>query len=437
MVAITALMVSGISVLATSHATLQQREADYALAMQLAEAGINYELRYVSTHLTSSPVAHLSGSAYQGSVPGVAGTFTTYVTNTDGTTNWAPPSAMTVVSTGTVNGISRTVTANCKGGGGRKLFDGKYTIFGYSGVTFSGASSAINGDLGANGPIVVKAGGNGSINGNVVLCGPSANLPGGNSVTCRSIIRQTDALTWPTIDTIVAATFPNGWSTLRSATQISAQSARMRTFVGNSPVVTVAGTKLAGWTYTSSLTNSMFNSLGVNTLILPPGDYYFTDIQISGNSKIICDTAALTVPGGTPGPVRIWVNDSTSQDTINCDVTFTTPNDPSKFRLYYNKASSISLGGNMPYYGGIYGVRAGANSAITAATISLAGGAKVTGEVIADQVSLTGGAVATGPSADMSDGGDFVIGNIYGFSDTWQEIKVIANGSVFADGTNR
>lgn len=441
MVAITALLVVATCLLSVSHAERQRREADYALALNLAEAGANFELRYISTHQNSSPKGHLSGNAYTGSVSAVPGSFSVFVRNVDGTTNWSPPSNAQIVSTGTVAGVSRTIKINCKGAsaGSGSVFNGKYALFGLNSVTFSGASSAINGDLGTNGNLVVKSGGNGSINGNIVLAGPAATAPSGNSITSRSVVRLAAAENWPTIDTIVAATFPNGWSSLTSSAAIADQSARMRTYASNSPVNTVAGTKAIGWTNKTTLSTSDFNSLNVSTLILPPGDYYFTDIQISGPATIVCDTAGSTVPGGTPGQVRIWMNNSTSQDTINADVVFTKSSDPSMFRLYYNKAANISLAGNMTYYGGIYAVRSAGNSAVSSASVSLPGGSKVTGMVIADVANLSGGAVVTGvTSAQIANANDYSGGvGSYGFLNDWQELAITQGGTVFPDGTNQ
>jgi hypothetical protein len=441
LVAMTALLMSGICVLTTSNAIRQRREADYALAMQLAEAGANFELQYISAHLNASPNGHLSSNPYtNGTVPGVSGTFSVFVRNIDGTTNWTAPKDAQIVSTGTVGGISRTVTVNCKGvssstGTRASIFNGKYALFGYSDVTFSGASSAITGDLGTNGSLMVKAGGNGTVNGYITLCGPFASMSG--SISGQGVKRLTAPEAWPTVDTIVNGMFPNGWNDLTSSAAIAAQSARMRTYASNSPVTTVAGTKPIGWTSKTSLTNSDFNTLGVNTLILPPGDYYFTDISISGQAKIVFDTAAVTVPNGVPGQVRIWMNNSSSQDTINADVTFTKGSDPSMFRIYYNKPSDISLSGNSIYYGGIYGVRAGASTSITKASVTIPGGSKITGMVIFDSAKLTGGGVVNGvPGAQIANADDFAIVSIYGFN-YWKEIGATQNGRVFSDGTNR
>lgn len=441
LVAISTLSVTGVCLLATSSATQQRRQADYALSMNLAEAGINFELRYISTHQSSSPVGHLASNPYTGSLSGVPGSFTVFVRNTDGTSNWAPPSDAQIVSTGVVGGISRRVQVNCKGGpgGSGSIFNGKYALFGYSDVTFSGASSAINGDLGTDGTLEVKAGGNGSINGNIVLAGPAANMPSGNAITGRTVVRLSAKENWPTIDTIVAATFPSGWSSLTSSAAIAAQSARMRTYSSNSPVNTPSGTKQIGWTNQTTLSTSDFNKLNVNTLILPPGDYYFTDIQISGPASIVCDTAGQTVPGGTPGQVRIWMNGSTSNDTINADVTFTKASDPSMFRLYYNKVADISLAGNMTYYGGFYAVRSAGNSAIPSGSVTLNGSSKITGMVIADVANLTGGGVVTGvTSAAIANANDYSgpTGS-YGFSGMWRELSYTSGASVFSDGTNR
>jgi Tfp pilus assembly protein PilX len=66
-VAIMSFLMSGVCLLSTSYADRQRREADYALAMQLAEAGANYEINYYSVNNT----VHLSNAPCSGSVPGL------------------------------------------------------------------------------------------------------------------------------------------------------------------------------------------------------------------------------------------------------------------------------------------------------------------------------------------------------------------------------
>jgi|GEM_PF-1489505 len=441
-VAMSALAISGVVTLASSHSVRQFHDANYELALQLADAGLNYELNFATVNHS----AHLSTSPFSGSIPGIAGTFSVYVTNQDGTTNYVAGNPMTVISTGTVNGIARSVSINASPGGGTSIFNpatgdsggygGGFAVFGYSTVTFTQSSSTMSGDMGTNGKASVNSNGNGNVNGNIVLDGPSATT---SNINNHATVKNSTVMAWPNVDTICAAAFPSGWSTLTSTSSIAAQSGRMRTYASNSPVNTVAGTKYIGWTNKTSLSSADLSALNVSTLILPPGDYYFTDINVNSNNlTIIFDTAAQTVPGGVAGPIHLWMNNSTNADTINCQFSFTKNSDPSMFRIYYDKAANITLAGNMTYFGGLYGIRAGSSSSTSHATITVGANTKVTGYLIADDVILTGGAVVTNAPGNpgVMASSDYTTGSSnYAYANSWKELP-INSGSVFIDGSN-
>jgi hypothetical protein len=424
---------------------MQTEQENYMLAMQLAEAGVNYELNYASNGNT--PPAHLYSAPYTGTVPGLTGSFTVYVENQDGTTNWTSGNPMTVVATGTVGNVARMISVNANSSGGPSIFtntngdsggaDGGFAVFGYSQVNFTTASSAINGDVGVNGAAEVTSNGNGSINGSCYLEGSTATESG---LTVHNILHGTAPIAFPTVATVVSSTFANGYTTLTSAASIAAQSALLRTYSSNSPVNTPSGTKAIGWTNKTTLTTSDLASLNCNTIIFPPGDYYFTNININSSGyNIIFDTAAITT-GGTPGPVHLWLANSTAADAIVCNVTFTKPNNCALFRLYYDKAATIQISGNQPFYGGFYGVHAGPNTSTSPATFQLGQNTKITGYVIGDNVLLTGGTVVTEVptgwpltySTDFTFGG----GSQYAFTGQWKELPINTAGAVFADGTN-
>jgi len=311
-----------------------------------------------------------------------------------------------------------------------------FAVFGLSTVQFTQASSVTNGDLGTNGAASVNNNGNGNVNGNIVLDGPSATAA---SINNRGIVHNGSAMVWPTVDTVCASLIPGGWSGLTSSAAISNQTARMRTYTGNSPVLTFLTTKSTGWSNKSSISSSDVSALNVSTLILQPGDYYFTDFNVTNNNlTVIFDTAGITcgvVP--QPGPIHIWMNNSTNADAINCQFSFTQNNDPTLFRIYYNKPTNITLAGNMTYYGGLYGVRSAGTSA-THATITVGANSKVTGYLIADDVILTGGAVVTNAVGNpaIATSSDYQTGSSnYAYSNSWKELA-INSGSIFIDGSN-
>lgn len=474
LVAVCTISMTGVCILASSHAVRERREADYSLAMQLAEAGINYELRYVSTHTSTSPYAHLSGSAYAGSITGITGTFSVYVTKTDGTTGWTPGNDMKVISTGTVGNISRTVTIIAKSGGGAgtPIFDSTFAVFGYQSILFTQSSNAISGNMGVNGPTPASSAysigtsNNGVGNANsasakpLVLCGGATLMPG-NSVNPNftnnptKIDQRADNISWPTVDTIVAATFASGWTTLSSSTSIAAQWGRMKTFKTQSRLLTAAGTKAVTFTAGSTVLNDTVvktkadDGQWVNALILPPGDYYFTSLQLNRNNGysgpapvIYFDTNASTT-GGTPGPVRLWIGGtSTASDIIDMDFQYTSTLDSDKAklsRIFYSKPANFTITGNNNF-AGVYAIRKGASTGVSPATITLTQNSKITGAVISDNVVMTGGANVISPTVAMTNSSDYAFGGSgggsYGFSGSWKEVSA-TGGTVFSDGTNR
>jgi len=439
-VLIVSIMLGGLGALAVSHYSRARSDAEYAKALQLAEAGINYELRYISDNQLSTvnPVAHQAGSAYTGSVSGAPGTFSVWVTNDpDNGSAWAPPSAMLIHAIGTVNGISRRLVAR---GTRQSIFD-IFTLYGIQTVNFNGSGSTVGGDIGTNGTMnVVDPIGNVPAPGEIYLAGGGATI----NKTGTNVVLHPNPLEFPTIDEIIVKNPPvglgsTGWAWLTSTSPLNRSNPNLRTFAATGAALTPAGTRLAGapWTGTNAqsirLQNADFNSLGNHpstgnkTLIIPPGDYYFTDIQLSGTRQIIVDTGGLTT--GTPGLVRIWMNGSNSNDQININVSFTSTN-ASMFRLYYNKCTSISISGNSTYYGGFYAVRDGCTG-----NIQVEGGSIIYGSVLANNITVSGGSAINFPSDGIIDNpGDFSMW--FGFRDGWKEVN--SGGSVvFIDGTNK
>jgi len=434
---IVAIVLGGVGTLAVSHFTTAQKDTDYAAAMAVAEAGANYELWYISNnHLTNAP-AHQSSAPYTGTIPNMPGSFTVYVTNSDGSSPWAPPSAMLLISTGTVQGVSRKIQLT----GTRKSIFDEWAIYSLQNTTFNGSGSVVNGSLGTNGSVTSSSSGSAAVNGNLIY----GHSPAVGDLT-GSNVSYGPSVEWPTIDQIITSNPPvgfgsSGWGYLTSNSPVNRANPLIRTFAASGAAWTPAGTEVVGNPWTGNGVNALkirpsdFNQCrtdpadGMKTIILVPGDYYFTDIDTGGGTgnKIVIDNAGLTT--GTPGTVRIWMNSSTNNDTINVNVSYTST-DPSKFRLYYNKCANISIGGNSVYYGGFYAVRTGCTG-----SIEVTGGSTINGSLIANYFTISGGSTINFPSEGSNDNsGDF--GIWYGFKDTWKEVVIPGAGSVFSDGSS-
>src|SRR5690348_15598111 len=100
---ITSFLLMGVGTFVVSNQTRVKVDSDYAKAMDVAEAGIDYEFKKISTDVTTA-------DQYPGTATTFGqGSFTVYCANTDGTTPWTPGNFAIIVCTGTVNGVSRTV----------------------------------------------------------------------------------------------------------------------------------------------------------------------------------------------------------------------------------------------------------------------------------------------------------------------------------------
>src|SRR5579871_4828215 len=153
-VAVVGMVMAGMLSLTVSHYSRSRTESDYSNALAVAEAGINYELNKISVTPTG---ADQSASPYTQSLldnySQAAGSFTVYVTPRTGVTvgsgTWTSPNDLFIFSTGTVNGISRTVRVGAKsytGAGGTV----PYALFGISQGILNGGVT-INGNIGTDG----------------------------------------------------------------------------------------------------------------------------------------------------------------------------------------------------------------------------------------------------------------------------------------------
>jgi len=470
LVFMTSLFMAGLGIYVTSHATRVETDSNYQLALELAEAGANYEMQYVSTHLSSTPVAHYTNSPYTGSISGVDGTFTVYVRNTDGSAlnSWSNPTDVQIVSTGTLpmsggRTISRTVVVNGKGQGGTSssgssslvntVFSNTYAAYGRLTLAFNNSSNTLNDSTIGSSGTVSRSGGNMNYNGSSkMMVGPTATYPSTDTqyFPTSKVSRLTNEVSWSTTDQVAASTFPNGWNSINTTAALAAQAVKIRRWNanGNTNDYSVS-TPMTNWGSSSNykvLDDSVFNNLPSNApkrLVFPPGDYYFSSINItSTNNTIVFDNAGTTA-GNVPGTVRIWVGaENTTADTFTCVTEYTdTSTAAQTCSFFYNKAANFTVRAvNKPMYAGIYGVRSDGLATVTMNQL------EYYGAVIADNVIYTGGVNVhypssgtmvntTASSGSSTSSGSGVTGSWYGFYDKYAESS--STGAVFADGTTK
>jgi Tfp pilus assembly protein PilX len=459
--AIISLFALGVAVVATSHLSRSTVESDYATAIQLADAGINYELRHLGQNSTTAGTrAHQAAPStgqpgpYTGTVSGIpgGGSFTVSVMNEDGTGPWAPPNGLKIRSTGMVNGISRTVEIT---GQKRGLFD-DYAIFSLVEGKVAGSTSMINGNMGSNGPVYFSGGAaSTNVQGELTYNGyPSQNptevKPANNSgfEEGPNVWWNPDPMPWPTISEIADQLFPGGLAWLRT----NNNNANARQFSTSDLTYSVANAVVVG-VGTGNLRNQSFSSFttdlnvqdqpptgnryhdgdegiyNTKTMILPPGDYYFNNLTLSNANNgpgILIDNAS--------GMVRIWIDGGSGpNDSLDCPVMFTS-SDKNRFRLYYNNCASLSISGNSTFNGSIYAYNSGCARS-TFPEIEVGGSSVINGSTIAPRIWVHGNSMINFPNNGAgSAASDYTLW--YGFLNTWREINP-SGGALFPDGTTR
>jgi len=262
---------------ATSYFARAKTESDYETALSLAEAGVNYEFRSISSN-TANADQKTNGSGVTYSLGG--GTFTVYCSNRDGTTPWVAPNKMYVTCTGTIHGVSRTLQVSGMGYGNAPDF----AVFGIGSFKIHPSSPTINGDCGTDGTTSLH----GHINGSYYCCGAAA-AGGSGAGALAPTVYLPNPITYSTVDQVALGLFPNSGATVPGGL------AYLATHNDNVSV----GLPLTNATITSSIT------------LKGPGNYYLTGVNLAGSSKITFDN--------TNGAINIWVGPSDGAGQVYLD----------------------------------------------------------------------------------------------------------------------
>ena len=477
-------VLAGVGTVAMSHYSRSGTESDYASAVAIGDAGVNFEIRWISLNPnqnTACDSSRLPGcfdtSDYAPTGLGLPGSVSVHAakwdpnTNScvDGTAFQGAPNELCVVATGTVNGISRKVYVHGKG---ESAF-GPYAIYAYNVAFVNGTGASgkvgVDGNMGSNGNVkFTGALGTNAVIGNLVLNGPSSGL--GNGTKAGSNVQQNpDAVLFPTVSQVASELFPNGGltylqthnnnanimmlkssdPTLASITKVSdltssAVTSKLTT-AGFTTASRTLGTAPLTVTNDSSTLDSIpptgtrfvdqgdsahnVNPVGINgdpVYFLPPGDYYLSDLSIFKKESWVMLTHL--------GAIRIWVDSSSGSgdDISNLNVIFTAPGSPQNFRLYYNKCGTLKMDGGGDFDGSIYAMK---NGCTNGPGIDVEGNNAIAGSVIANTFTLGGNSWVVYPNNGGGNTGDPVIW--YGFKDSWKEIRYDGSGNpVFVDGTS-
>lgn len=367
LIVIVSVMVLGMGQLAVSHRERAGLESRYAAALDLAEAGINYELN----HLTAGSPAHTPGAPGTGTLG--AGSFSVACTQTDGTAiadPSNPPAHIYIVSTGTVGGVSRTVRIQATGGAAYN-----YGLFSKISGTING-NQTIEGSVGTSGTVTIN-GSNGITDKTIGLHGPNASATINPPKSYQTAVRP--PIVWPTVAQVAQTVVAGGLNQLAVVNDNGLATAFVNSGILN-------GNIYNNKTVNNAISNASITANGQGTVTLhsKPGgaNYYLNSMTFNGTWTVVLDNTA--------GPINIWCVSKTGNATTfvfnggNASVRMD-QNPGNACKVYVADNCSLTLNGNGQ---GRYGVYAINDS--TTGTITLNGNNDLYGSVICNKYTFNG-----------------------------------------------
>lgn len=347
---IIAMLIAGLSKLAASHRLRVITEADYAAALDIAEAGINFEIQKINADDTT---ADQKSSPYSGTL--APGSFSVYCADKTTGGVWTPKTDLYIYSTGKVRKVSRTVRIAVRYTAGSSG-SADYGMFGIEYLVTKGTAATINGNVGTNGYMTFS--GKPTINGTVEFNGPTSDWQG-KAPTGYTVVHNSEPVVWPTVDSLADAAFPGGGLTWLASNNDNALA---------SPTIT-----------------STYISMNKGTLTFKGkaggANYYLTGLNLGGNSDIAFDN--------TLGPVTIWFGPSGDSTTITirggAAAVQSSTSAVNACRIYVATNNDITFKGNSRFDAGVYNYNGSSSGEIV-----IGGNPTINGSVIGNRVTNHG-----------------------------------------------
>jgi hypothetical protein len=410
-VLIISIMLSGMMLLSVSHYSLSNTNSDHANALHLAEAGINWELNKIADDPASADNTAVSVEYPTGS----GRAFEVYVRDyvTGGTWDWRTSAPLWVISTGTVDGVSRTVRIKAQG---RGLFgpEGPYALFGINSLSVGGnlnviGASGTDGDLTVHGSSVL-------LDGDFYYCGvPGGPLVPGDGRVTGDVLYSPLPEKFPTVNE-----YANMWALERYSTVTTAgiDFFADSTYNSNDTLVDSTGASVTIPPGNPRLDTAVFKKTS-GIIEFWPGDYYFVSLDLPSNNEIVIHNEA--------GVVNIWLGPEAGTggfDSINGTMRFVSDN-VTNFHLYVGSKRPLRLNGTMDYYGSFFAYNGPDKFGDYYGSLQVLGDGYINGSVIGyDVVKAQGSAVIEFPST--GGGGPPPPGDpspFFGFDREWEELN--------------
>jgi len=373
---IISILLIGVGANVTSHNQRAVMDASHAAAIDVAEAGVNYEFRKISADEAS---ADQQAAPYTGSIG--PGSFRVYCTSRDGGA-WTPPADLYVYSTGTVNGVSRTVRVAAKG----YPPEGDFAIYSMNGTSvFNGSAILIDGDVGTNGYFDFN--GHPGVNGDVYFCGPAAGWSGGDPG--GYVVQYTPkAVEWETVEEAALRLFPPGTYPPGGLAYLALVNDNLKSgIIGNR--------------ITDSVT------------LIGPGNYYVTEIDLTGSKKITFNNLL--------GPINLWVGPEGGSGTCRFrggTAALSLDKGGAPIHIYVATTTGIDLAGNEVLDASINAYNRRADGTEYGYMVN-SGNPIINGQVISNTIDINGNITVNykpGLNSPTSVG-------YYGYDNSWVEIN--------------
>jgi hypothetical protein len=380
-IAIITALLGGALLLTVSHLALSHTSSCYANALNLAEAGVNWEL----WKIRSNPASADQNPITVEYPPDSGRTFTVHVEAYPGGGMWTPPEDLWVIATGTVDRTSRTVRVQA----GADSVLGEYALFGINSITLGGSAHIIGG-MGSNGDVTVNSNlpTGMELEGDFWYCGDDA---GGEDLSpyLQPGYQEHDASLPEYFPTV------NDLANQRALDEYGVTTTDgidfFRTTNSNSQATAADGTPV---TLPTIIDKNTFGKLverdadGNYVIVLGPGDYYFEGFNLGSNDLLRLDTAA--------GVVNVWLGPDgggteTEKDIVNGNCLVFTGTDVTDFHLYEGSRRTLQMNGTMDFYGMIEAYNGPDDSGNYYGTVVLNGNGTITGSVIAGTVNKAQG----------------------------------------------
>ena len=378
---IIASMLAGMGSLLISYYSRSLGETNYANAINLADAGLNYEIRRITANVSN---ADLPGStAPLGSTVAFGnGSFRVYCTMSDGLTSWDKATTpFCILSTGISGTVSRSVKISATSSSNSS---GTAAIFAVVSGILNG-NPTVTGTVGTDGTLNFN--GTPTVTGGVIFNGSGSGWNPQPSKSYSSVTNSS-AVSWPTTSQVALSMFPNSGATAPGGlSYLSIHNDNLTA----SPIIL--------------LNTLLLNGIGTTTLVGKPGgsNYYLTSLIMNGNVSFAFNN--------TNGPINVWVGPAGGSGTFTLNggvASVKMSADPTKaVRFYVATTSGVTLNGNSELDAGVYNVTG------TGATTTFNGTANLYGTVICDKFILNGtpNVVATPGYFAPSGSGSYEFGN--------------------------